>query len=56
LNGNHITDAAISTLAKFDSMEDLYLFRTDMTIEGVRDLKRLRPGCRIYYRSDQEPE
>ena len=39
-----------------ESLEDLYVFRTDLTIKGIRELKRLRPGCRIYYRSEQEPE
>jgi hypothetical protein len=56
LNDTHITDAAISMLAQFDSLEDLHVFRTKMTIAGVRELKRLRSKYRIYYRSDREPE
>ena len=56
LNDTRITDAAVSALASLDSLEDLYVLRTDMTIAGVRELKKLRPGCRIHYRSDREPE
>ena len=43
----HTTDVAIPTLA------GLYVSRTDLAVEGVRGFKRLRPGCRIYYRSDR---
>ena len=56
LNDTHLTDAAVSALASLDSLEDLYVVRTDMTIAGVKKLKEFRPGCRIYYRSDREPE
>ena len=56
LDDTHITDATIATLAGLGTLEDLYVLRTDLTIEGVHKLKRLRPGCRIYFRSDQEPE
>jgi hypothetical protein len=47
---------AVTALAGLGSLEDLYVFRTDMTIVGIRELKRLIPGCRIYYRSDREPD
>jgi hypothetical protein len=56
LDDTHITGAAIATLAGLGALEELYVIRTDLTIEGVRRLKRLRPACRIYYRSDREPE
>ena len=56
MNDTRITDAAVSALAKLDSSEALYVLRTNMTIEGVSELKELRPGCRIYYRSDRDPE
>jgi hypothetical protein len=56
LNDTHITDAAVPMLVGLDSLEDLYVCRTQMTVEGIRELKRLRPGRRIYYRSDRDPE
>ncbi len=43
-------------MAKLDALKDLYIFQTDTTIEAVRELKRLRPGCRIDFRSDRDPE
>jgi internalin A len=56
LNDTHITDAAIATPAGLEALDELYVLRTDLTIEGVRRLNRLRPGCRIYYRSERDPE
>jgi acetyl esterase/lipase len=56
LNDTQITDAAVKGLAGLDALEDLYVFRTDMTIEGIKEFKRLRLGCRIYFHSDQVPD
>jgi hypothetical protein len=56
LNDTHITNGAVPMLVGLDSLDDLYVCRTKMTVEGVRELKRLRPWSRIYYRSDRDPE
>jgi acetyl esterase/lipase len=56
LNDTHVSDASVKELARFSALEDLYVFRTDMTIVGVGELKRLRPDCRIYFRSDRDSE
>lgn len=56
LDDTHVNNAAIPTLAGLDALEELHAVRTDLTIEGIRRLKALRPGCRIFYRSEQEPD
>ena len=47
-----MTDAAVSMLGKLDRLEGLYVLRTSVTIERVREFEKLRTGCWIYYRSD----
>jgi hypothetical protein len=52
-----IGDAGLAHLRLLErSREKLYIHRTDMTIGGVRELKRRLPRCEIYYRSDREAE
>jgi hypothetical protein len=56
LDDTPVTDAAVDTLAGLEALEELHVVRTGLTIEGVRRLGRIRPGCRIYYRSERDPE
>jgi lactate permease len=56
LHDTRIGDEAIPALSKLTSLESLFVYRTNMTIEGVRELKQKLPGCRIYYRSPEQPE
>lgn len=44
------------TLAELDGLENLYVHRTNLTIDGVRKLKHSLPACTIYYRSERESE
>ena len=50
LHDTRVSDAAIPALARLDGLENLYVYRTNLTIDGVRDLKRKLPACKIYYR------
>jgi lactate permease len=56
LHDTRIGNEAIPALGKLTSLESLYVYRTNLTIEGVQELKRKLPGCRIYYRSPDRPE
>ena len=40
LHDTRVSDAAIPALARLDGLENLYVYRTNLTIDGVRDLKR----------------
>src|SRR5262249_8770919 len=42
LTDTQIADTAVTPLAGPESLEDLCIFRTDMTFAGVRELKRLK--------------
>jgi len=39
-----------------NGLENLYVYRTNLTIAGVRELKGKLPACKIYYRSERESE
>ena len=56
LHDTRVSDAAIPALAQMDGLENLYVYRTNMTIDGVRELKRKLPSCKIFYRSEREFE
>ena len=45
-----------SGLSDLENLEKLYVYRTDMTIGGTKELNRRLPRCEIYYRSDKQPE
>ena len=48
---------AIPTLARLKGLKSLYLYRTNVTIGGVKELAAAASRrCRIYYRSEREPE
>ena len=51
-----MTDASIPRLAKLKQLQVLYLYRTRLTIDGMRRLQKALPKCRIYYRSATVPE
>jgi alpha-glucosidase len=56
LHDTKVGDAAVPALARLKSLENVYLQRSHVTIAGVRKLTRALPFCRIYYRSEREPE
>ncbi len=49
LTGNPITDKSIDSLATLRELEQLYLRWTDMTEQGVSDLRRKLPDCEIHF-------
>jgi alpha-glucosidase len=56
LHDTQVGDGAIPALARLKSLKDVYLERSHFTIAGVRKLTRALPSCKIYYRSEREPE
>ena len=47
---------SVPRLARLKQLQSLYLYRTRLTIDGVRRLQKALPKCRIYYRSATIPE
>ena len=54
LHGPKYTDAVIEELGKLKSLETVTLYNTKITDDGVNQLKRALPDCRIE-RSDALP-
>ena len=47
LSGTAVSEAALPTLLKLESLEALYLFDTQWTPEGVAVLRRIKPDVQI---------
>jgi hypothetical protein len=56
LHDTKVGNGAIPTLSRLRSLETLYIYCTNLTVEGVKELKAKLPSCKIYYRSEREPE
>ncbi|NTS77106.1 hypothetical protein HR060_09490 [Catenovulum sp. SM1970] len=48
LRGGQFTDAVIEHLAVFEKLRNLDIFETSISENGVKELKRLLPGCSIW--------
>ena len=51
LSRTQITDACLPNLAKLQNLESLVLYYTKITADGVTELKKALPKCKIYYRA-----
>ncbi len=49
LSGTKITDTGLAALKQLSSLRELGLHRTHISDEGINDLRRSIPNCKIYY-------
>jgi Leucine-rich repeat (LRR) protein len=49
LSGNKITDVSVPELAKLKNLTALYLTNTQLSSDGIEQLKRLLPNTEIHF-------